>query len=280
MLKLAAHGSHTRRTIRDAWVADLRALDHAGWLRRGVASLDQAPLAVLSDSVPPSLRLLVSSLGRPVRVVGSEAQAAARGARTTPGAPQDAVVLDIGGGTIDLADGRSVVSAAGAGELMDAAVAAALGVPRGLAERVKRGPALRIVSPHIAAHEDGSRRFISPPVAGSSVGALALDDAALTPFTAELALEEWRALRHALKEQVIGANVKRCLNALGREPATLLVAGGGALDRELVAMIGERLRRDGWVVARAEVAGRFGPRFAVAWGALLEASSEHERAAA
>lgn len=278
-LRLAGNGAPVRLAVRDAWVANLRALDHSAWLRRGVAALDQAPLAVLSDLDPPPLELLERGLGRQVRLTGSEAQAAARGARTTPGAPRDAVVLDIGGGTIDLADGASVVSAAGAGELMSAAVAATLGVPRGLAERVKRGPALRLVSPHLAEHEDGSRRFLSPPAAGASVGRLALDDATLTPFAADVALAEWRALRHALKEHVIGANVKRCLDTLRHEPRTLLVCGGGALDRELVAMIGERLRRDGWVVARAEVAGRFGPRFAVAWGALLDVSWEQERAA-
>jgi Diol dehydratase reactivase ATPase-like domain/DD-reactivating factor swiveling domain len=280
MLRLAGNGVLVRLPVRDAWVANLRALDHSGWLRRGVAALDQAPLAALSDLDPPSLDLLEHDLGRPVRLTGSEAQAAARGARTTPGAPRDAVVLDIGGGTIDLADGMSVVSAAGAGELMSAAVAATLGVPRGLAERVKRGSALRIISPHLAEHEDGSRRFLSPPAAGASVGRLALDDATLTPFAVDMALAEWRALRHALKEQVIGANVKRCLDALRHEPGTLLVCGGGALDRELVAMIGERLRRDGWVVARAEVAGRYGPRFAVAWGALLDVCREQERVAA
>ena len=305
-LVLALDGGERWLSIRDVWTADLRAVDHAGWLRRGLARLDRAPLAALIASDAPRRERLAAELGRPVRLAGVEAHAAAAGARTTPGAPADALVLDVGGGTIDLAlpgataaAGASVpagapaaggaatttapasVSVAGAGELLTAAVAAALGLPRALAERVKRGPALQVATPHLAHHEDGSRRFLSPPADGRAVGHLAIDDdGALTPFARGLAVEEWRALRHALKEQVLGANVARCLRAAGARPGTLLVAGGGALDHEVVAMIGERLRDDGWVVARADVAGRFGPRFAVAWGALLAAGEEAARVAA
>jgi len=298
-------GRERRIAIRDAWTADLRAVDHAGWLRRGLARLDRAPLAALIASDAPRPDQLAAALGRPVRLAGVEACAAAAGARTTPGVPADALVLDVGGGTIDLAlpgatagassrvpagvvgtPAPASVSVAGAGELLTAAVAAALGLPRALGERVKRGPALQVATPHLAHHEDGSRRFLSPPVDGRAVGHLAIDDdGVLTPFARGLAAEEWRALRYALKEQVLGANVARCLRAApavrgGAAPGTLLVAGGGALDHEVVAMIGERLRGDGWVVARADVAGRFGPRFAVAWGALLTAGAEVERVAA
>jgi hypothetical protein len=273
-LMLPQVNGHTRRVlIRDAWAADLGAADHAGWLRRGLARFERTPLAVLSDTLAPRSEQICAALERPVRLVGTEAQVAAVGARTTPGAPSDAVVLDIGGGTIDVALRDSSVSAAGAGELLTATVATVLGLSRGLAERAKRGPALRVVSPYLAQQEDGGRCFLPTAAPGEAVGHLAwLDGTELTPFRVEVAPEEWRALRHALKEQVIGANVQRCLRAASATPGALLVAGGGALDREVVAMIGERLRPDGWIVARADVAGRFGPRFAVAWGAVLAAT--------
>ena len=50
------------------------------------------------------------------------------------------------------------------------------------------------------------------------------------PFSDRLAPEEWRALRLAIKQQVIGANVGRCLKWLrgvdaGGRPSTLLLCG-------------------------------------------------------
>ena len=52
------------------------------------------------------------------------------------------------------------VVAAGAGETITVAVARVLGIPRALAEQVKRSPAVRVESPHIAHEEDGRRVFL------------------------------------------------------------------------------------------------------------------------
>jgi Diol dehydratase reactivase ATPase-like domain/DD-reactivating factor swiveling domain len=281
LVRPSATAGQTRVPIRDAFAADLLAIDHAGWLRRGVARLQDAPLAVLTASAPPTVGEISAELGRPVLPAGAEIVASVTGARTTPGAPPDSVVLDIGGGTIDLAAAESSISAAGAGNLITDTVAAALGIPYGLAERVKRGPSVHILTPHLAHHEDGSRRFLRPTAPSFAVGRLATGDGStLIPFALDLAPEEWRALRHAIKEQIVAANVERCLQEVKQPPGTLLVAGGGALDGEAVAMIGERLRGRGWVVARADVAGQYGPRFAVAWGAALSVAAEHRKHAA
>jgi hypothetical protein len=279
LVRLSTVGVPRHFDIDDAWAPDLRRIDHIGWLRRGVARLDRFPLALLRAGQSPPLQLLAEELRRPVLAVGVEARAAATGALTTPGAPSNAAVLDIGAGTIDLFTRGRTISAAGGGELLTIAVAQMLGLSRALAERVKRGPALQIATPHLAHHEDGSRRFIAPPAAGATVGQLAVGEGSgLTPFLGDVAPQEWRGLRHALKEHVLGANVRRCL--LGIDSGTLVVAGGGALDHELVYMLGEHLREYGWVVARAHVAGRFGSRFAVAWGAVLMGIEDEPLAAA
>jgi len=45
----------------------------------------------------------------------------------------------------------------------------------------------------------------------------------------------------ALKRDVLGRNVARCLSALDAHPDQLILAGGGALDEEVVAAIGAAL---------------------------------------
>ena len=66
----------------------------------------------------------------PVHSPVTEPAAARLGALTTPGARDDAVVVDLGAGTIDvIGPGGPSVVAAGAGDLLTAAVAETLGIP-------------------------------------------------------------------------------------------------------------------------------------------------------
>jgi hypothetical protein len=94
----------------------------------------------------------------PVHGPVTEPAAARLGALTTPGARDDAVAVDLGAGTVDIIgpDGRSVV-AAGAGELLTAAVAEMLGIPRAAADWVKRGPCVRVDGGQRFEAEDGTR---------------------------------------------------------------------------------------------------------------------------
>ena len=62
------------------------------------------------------------------------------GALTTPGAHPAAAVVDLGAGTVDVIAVHGEVVAAGAGELLTAAVAETLHIPRAAADWVKRGP--------------------------------------------------------------------------------------------------------------------------------------------
>jgi cell division ATPase FtsA len=177
------------------------------------------------------------------------------------------MVCDIGGGTVDLIGADGTVVAAGAGESITVAVARVLGIPHALAETVKRTPAVRVEGPHVAHEEDGRRVFLDSPATSDAIGRLCTrGSAGLVPFSDRLAAEEWRSLRLAIKQETVAANIARCLTAFGESPTALVLAGGGALDDELMRTVGEALRSVPIVVGRADVDGVHGPRFAVARG--------------
>jgi hypothetical protein len=254
--------------VDDAFFVDLSQLDNGAWLRREVADARGTVVALLAaDHVADAAATLQELTGRPAHTIGSEPQAAARGARTTPGLPPDSIICDIGGGTIDVVGPDRTVIAAGAGETITTAVARVLGIPRALAERVKRTPALRVESPHVAHEEDGRRVFLDSPASADAIGRLCTrGSAGLVPFSTRLAAEEWRSLRLAIKQETVAANIARCMRAFDDPPAALVLAGGGALDDELLRTVGESLRTIPVVVGRANIDGVHGPRFAVASG--------------
>lgn len=266
-----------RLAISDAFAVDLGALDSGGWVRRGVLDDTAVPIALLRTEGEHDPKGRVQSLtDRPVSLVAEEPAAARVGALSTPAASPRAHVLDMGGGTIDLAgDGR--LTAAGAGELLTIAVASALRVPRAVAEEIKRGPLVRVAGPRLIQLEDGERRYLESAVVPEVIGKLArLSAGTVTVADLRVSAEEWRGLRLVLKEAVLGANVERLLETLPEPPAELLTAGGAAEDEELVQILGERLRSRGIVVGRANVGGRFGPRHAVTYGLLLMLAAREE----
>ncbi|HYO05096.1 MAG TPA: diol dehydratase reactivase ATPase-like domain-containing protein [Mycobacterium sp.] len=254
--------------VDDAFFTDLSSIDNGAWLRRGVADARGTVVALLAaDLVADAATTLQDLTGRPTRTIATEPDAAAVGARTTPGLPPGTVVCDIGGGTIDLIGVDRAVTAAGAGEAITTAVARVLGIPRALAERVKRTPALRVEGPHVAHEEDGRRLFLDSPAPADAIGRLCTrGSAGLVPFSNKLAAEEWRSLRLAIKQETVAANIVRCMRAFEDTPPALVLAGGGALDDELLRTVAEALRSTSVVVGRANIDGLHGPRFAVASG--------------
>jgi 1,6-anhydro-N-acetylmuramate kinase len=88
------------------------------------------------------------------------------------------------------------------------------------------------------------------------------------PFSNKLAAEEWRSLRLAIKQETVAANIVRCMRAFETAPSAVVLAGGGALDDELLRTVGEALRPTSVVVGRANIDGMHGPRFAVASGLI------------
>lgn len=265
----------------DVYPADLTAIADSSGLRRGTVESARLVTAVLSSrtgsAVDPA-QVLAEQLGVPVITASSEAAAGRRGALSTPGVPQDAVVVDLGGGTVDASyrAGEMVEHAvlAGCGEQLTTVVAAALEVPRGLAEHAKRGPALYADGPHVVVDEKGSRDFVEVPT--SAVGALCVHGPmGLTPFEHRLSLGEWRSWRLRAKQAVVGDNVARALTTLGLDGSrTVVLVGGAAGDDEVLASVTTRLPTES-TVGRGNVHGVLGHRYAVAYGlALVAAVSE------
>nr|WP_275941316.1 diol dehydratase reactivase ATPase-like domain-containing protein [Planosporangium flavigriseum] len=269
-------------------VGDLAAVDVAAVLRelrRGSpdAELVLATLAGEQDLVDP-VACLEKLLDRPARLVTSETSAARAGALTTPGA-DGALVIDLGGGTVDVIGVTGAATVAGAGDLLTAVVAAALKVPKALAEYAKRGPAMRVEGPDVATTEDGTRIFLDRPAGGDTVGRLcATGPLGLVPLPTVWSPAEWRGVRRRAKAAVLGVAVHRALSALPsseRERPVLLV-GGPAADEEILATLAEVLP-PGTPIGRGAVAagrvaagavlardggasGSLGHRFAVAYG--------------
>ena len=263
--------------VDDLFAVDLAAAAEAATARQGstgravlVASLsrvgDEEAAAVLSHL-----------LDMPVRSPVTEPAAARLGALTTPGARDDAVVVDLGAGTIDVigggATGRSVV-AAGAGELLTAAVAEMLGISRAAADWVKRGPCVRVDGGQRFEAEDGTRGFLEIPAPASAAGMLAVDGpGGWLPFDRRHGPGEWRAIRLRLKLAVLAANFRRAVRTLGQDPAQVLVVGGPAGDEELLGVLA-RMLPDGVAAGRGDVGGTcagepLGHRYAVALGLTL-----------
>ena len=156
----------------------------------------------------------------PVHSPVSEPAAARLGALTTPGARDDAIVVDLGAGTIDVIGPGGSVVAAGAGELLTAAVAEMLGIPRASADWVKRGPCVRVDGGQRFEGEDGSRGFLDVPAPASAAGMLAVEGpGGWLPFDRRHGPGEWRAIRLRLKQAVLAANFGRAVRTLGEEPA-------------------------------------------------------------
>jgi hypothetical protein len=260
----------------DLFAVDLAAAAEVATARQGstgravlVASLSRA-----GDEDAASV--LGDLLQVPVHGPVSEPAAARLGALTTPGGRDDAVVVDLGAGTIDVIGPGSSVVAAGAGELLTAAVAEMLGIPRASADWVKRGPCVRVDGGQRFEGEDGRRGFLDVPAPASAAGMLAVEGpGGWLPFDRHHGPGEWRAIRLRLKQAVLAANFRRAVRTLGQDPAQVLVVGGPAGDEELLGVLARSLP-DGVAVGRGDVGGTcpggpLGHRYAVALGLALAA---------
>ena len=271
-----AYGTGTgAREVDDLFAVDLAAAAEAATARPGstgravlVASLSRAGEEEEAASVLRDL------LGVPVHSPVGEPAAARLGALTTPGARDDATVVDLGAGTIDVIGPGGSVVAAGAGELLTAAVAEILGIPRATADWVKRGPCVRVDGGQRFEAEDGRRGFLDVPAPASAAGMLAVEGpGGWLPFDRHHGPGEWRAIRLRLKQAVLAANFGRAVRTLGQDLAQVLVVGGPAGDEELLGVLARSLP-DGVAAGRGDVGGTcpggpLGHRYAVALGLAL-----------
>ena len=254
----------------DIWAFDITKVLADRGLRQVGHTRDLA-LAQLSPHSSSSNLDLSAMFKVPVVVAESESFAARIGATSTPGVGSGAAILDIGGGTIDLIS-EVELSAAGAGELLTAAVAFALDTSRGAADWIKRGPAQRLESPQVLLSEDGSKNFVSEaaPYPASAMGSLVTPGpAGFLTFGQNLQPAEWRIMRQGLKQAAIGKNVARLIRSLESKTGTakdldLVVVGGPVADDELLPVIGAIPGVKG--IGRGNVAGKLGHRYAVAYG--------------
>jgi len=261
--------------VDDLFALDLAAVGDTATARRGslgravlVASLQR--LEAGSDHAGQ----LSGLLGRPVRCLLTEPGAARLGALTTPGARPDAAVVDVGAGTIDVIAPGAEVVAAGAGELLTAAVAETLEITRAAAEWVKRGPCLRVEGGQRFEAEDGGRGFLARPAPASAAGMLAvMGPAGLLPFDRRHSPAEWRAVRLRLKQAVFAVNLRRALATLGAGLGQVLIVGGPAGDDEMLGVLLRSLPA-AVAVGRGNVGGTLtgtpaGHRYAAALGLAL-----------
>jgi hypothetical protein len=235
--------------------------------RRGSVAVDNLVLARMGDAgdIPAGTDALREALGVPVERLESEAAAARAGALTTPGV-QDAVVVDVGGGTVDVLSSKHRVVLPGAGQLLTTATAAALDISTSAAEYAKRTEAVTAVTAQLVEDEHGRRRFLDKPIDGRCTGwLLASAPSGLLPFTSRLSGSEWRSWRLAAKRLVIGGNILTGIEQAAPDVSAVLLVGGGAGDDELVRAVSEHLGR-GVTVGRGNVVGTLGHRFAVAYG--------------
>ena len=269
---LTVNGAET--PIDDLFAIDLAAVAQTATARRGTfghAAL-AASLQRARDGEDHAAHL-AELLGRPVDCLLSEPAAARAGALTTPGAARDAVVVDVGAGTIDVIAPSGEVVAAGAGDLLTAAVAETLAISKAAAEWVKRSACVRVDGGQRFEAEDGSRGFVSRPVPASAAGMLAVPGpAGLLPFDREHTPAEWRALRLRLKQAVFAVNLRRALTGLDATLRQVLIVGGPAGDDELLGVLLRSLPA-GVPVGRAQV----GAALPAADGAAL---ASHRYAAA
>ena len=261
--------------VDDLFAVDLAAVADVATARRG--SLGRAIVAASLDRMEAGTDhagQLAELLGCPVRITGTEPAAARRGALTTPGARPDAVVVDLGAGTIDVITADAEVVAAGAGDLLTAAIAETLGASRAAAEWVKRGPCLRVDGGQRFEAEDGTHGFLDRPAPASAAGTLAvMGPAGLLSFDRGRSPAEWRAVRLRLKQAVIAVNLRRALAGHETRPEQILIVGGPAADEELLGVLLRSLP-DGVAAGRGNVGATLpgpspGHRYAAALGLAM-----------
>lgn len=270
-------GERPRRPVAVSWAGDTHRVDDffgvdvyatATPFARPVATLRPGTVAAAMLSADPAVDVadaLEHDVEIVVRTTASETDAARVGALTTPGASRDSVVVDLGGGTMDVIAAEVSHVLAGCGQLVTAAVGAALGIPNALAEWVKRTPSTRIESSFVAVTEDGRRTFLDGPARADTIGRLVVDGpAGVVPFTDRLEPQQWAALRRELKVACLGRAAARAGVAL-TGATDVIVVGGPAADPEILWALRRCLPRE-VTVGRGSVAAQLGTRYAVAYG--------------
>lgn len=278
----------TQRKIDDIKIRDILAVDTllplgvtgavAGEvsMENGVAlaamvKTGQLPLQDISKEIE-------KQLGIKVEIAGVEAVMAAIGALTTPGTTLPIGVLDLGGGSSDIAvlrrDGKVISEhLAGAGQLVTMLINSELGLnDMGIAEKIKRYPVAKVRSLYHIQLESGGVKFFDEPLPPKLFGrVIILEEDSLVPIQKELTLEQIRHVRRLVKEKVFVTNSLRALERMNEMETVpnIVVVGGSAIDTEISELLMEQFSRKGIVAGKGNIRGTLGPRGAVATGLVM-----------
>lgn len=216
-----------------------------------------------------------------VEVNGVEGVMASIGALTTKGTKLPIAIIDMGGGSTDIAllekSGEvRTVHLAGAGELATVLINLELNVnDRNLAEEIKKNIVGKVESLYTLRLETGEIRFYDEPLNPKLYGRVVIvKENELIPIYKDITISEIIKVRRKVKEEIFIKNVLRGLekvspmNTIHLIPNVVLV-GGSALDFEIPDMIVKELANYGIAAGCGNIRGCEGPRHAVSTGLVL-----------
>lgn len=279
----------TGKEVHDIHVKDILALDTIlpitvqGGIAGEVAMEKAVAIAAMvkTDYLPmKQLALAIKeATGIHTEVAGVEAVMASIGALTTPGTGLPQTILDLGGGSTDIAhlkQNGKVLSEhfAGAGQMVTMLIDSELGLgDLYLAENIKRYPVAKVESLFHIRLENGTVKFFNQPLSPNLYGKVViLEENNMIPINHSLTLDKIIHIRKEAKRKVFITNVLRGLKKLAKEDLKahhIVLVGGSTLDFEIPGLILEALSSKGYVVGSGNIRGTCGPRNAVATGLVL-----------
>ncbi|MCF6166638.1 diol dehydratase reactivase subunit alpha [Furfurilactobacillus rossiae] len=248
----------------------------------GIASMvrtDHLQMQAIADAIK-------DELGVDVEVGGAEAEAAIRGALTTPGTQAPLAILDLGAGSSDASiidkNGHIVaIHLAGAGDMTTMIINSELGLDDPyLAEDIKRYPLAKVESLFYIRHEDGSVQFFKKALPGTLFArTVVVKPDGYLPVPGDLSIERIKAIRQSAKKRVFVTNALRALAKVSptgniRDIPFVVIVGGSALDFEIPQLVTDALSHYNLVAGRGNVRAIEGPRNAVATGLILSYANE------
>ena len=227
---------------------------------------------------------ILQKTGLYTTVSGIEPVMAALGALTTPGTGLPMAVLDLGGGSTDVALIKKCgtvksVSLAGAGELVTMMIQSQLGLTsRITAENIKKYTVAKVESLFHIRLENGEIIFYDEGINPQFFGAVVI----LTPegmikIDEEIPIEKIVSVRQEAKYKVFVKNAMRAIGKVGKDVLNsadplknVILVGGSALDFEIPGLLSEAFAEMGIACGSGNIRGTQGARNAVATGLIMD----------
>lgn len=224
---------------------------------------------------------LEKQLNVSVEVNGIEGVMASIGALTTRGTKLPIAVVDMGGGSTDVAllneNGQvKTIHLAGAGELVTMLINLELGLDdRNIAEEIKKNIVGKVENLYTLRLENGDVKFFEEQLDSKLYGrVVVVKGKELIPILKDLNIADIVSVRRKIKEEVFVRNIIRGMkkispmNNINLIPNVVLV-GGSAMDFEIPDMILKKLSSYGITAGSANIRNSQGPRHAVSTGLVL-----------